>query len=213
MKGSLMRALASRRLTDRVRLNTRSARTSTATPSLPVMRTRRPATATANGLYQPRANYYFDAGQQTAKTFRVLLSKQNATAEPLGQQAAPRLLAEAMESLLYSIRPGLDDDGESRAYFLSLLEMHLNRLHATEIDQLIASLNSLQFAYYITESVVDDVMKLEYGFTNAIDDPIAVPDNTRRRSAGTGRRAYDARAMAQRRRRPAGIWRGDAGPI
>ena len=161
-----MRALVSRRLTDRVRLNTRSARTSTATPSLPVMRTRRPATAAATGLYQPRAHYYFDAGQQTAKTFRVLLSKQNATAEPLGQQAAPRLLAEAMESLLYSIRPGLDDDGESRAYFLSLLEMHLNRLHATEIDQLIASLNSLQFACYITESVVDDVMKLEYGFTN-----------------------------------------------
>ncbi len=105
---------------------------------------------------QQRAHYYFDAGQQTAKTLRVLLSEIAAGGNRLGLQTSSQLLAQSMEGLLQSICPQIEDDASSRHYFLSLLQMHLSGLSAGELQQLTQGLRSAQFSDYVVESVMEE---------------------------------------------------------
>lgn len=114
---------------------------------------------------QQRAGYYFDAAWQTTQTLRRLL-RANLAAEDLGLRSPPELLGQAVESLLQSIRPGLHDDSESRACFDRLLQAHLSGLSADELERLASLLRAQRFDGTVMESIVDDPMLEEFGFTN-----------------------------------------------
>lgn len=114
---------------------------------------------------QQQAPYYFDATWHTTQTLRRLM-RANIAMDDLGLSMPPKLLAQTMEALLYSICPGLQDDAESRDYHRKLLHAHLSGLAAEEVAQLTQLLKSQAFDCTVTESVLDDVMLIEYGFAN-----------------------------------------------
>ncbi len=134
----------------------------------PVMRTRRPATPPASWHHSQRSPYYFDASHQSVKSLRVLLAECKSDTNSLGQHSPSQLLAQSFDVLLDSIRPGLDDDAESRDYFFSLLRMHLSGLAASELQDIAQLLKSLPYNCYVAESVIDDECLREYGFTNGL---------------------------------------------
>lgn len=116
-------------------------------------------------LMHQRAPYYFDAAWHTTQTLRRLLRTRQA-AEDLGMRSPPELLAQAMEGLLQSIRPGLPDDCDSRDCFNRLLQAHLSGLSADELAQLSRSLQGQRFDGTVMESVIDDPMIEKFGFAN-----------------------------------------------
>lgn len=116
-------------------------------------------------VMQQRAPYYFDATWHTTQTLRRLLRSHQAVGD-LGIRPPPELLAQAMEGLLQSIRPGLPDDGESSNCFNRLLQAHLSGLSADELVQLSRSLHEQRFDGTVMESVIDDPMIEEFGFAN-----------------------------------------------
>lgn len=123
--------------------------------SMPTLQSRAGLRRPDSWFRQQRAHYYFDAGHQTAKTLRVLLSEIAAGRNRLGLQTSAQLLAQTMEGLLQSICPQIEDDASSRHYFLSLLQMHLSGLSACELQQLTQGLRSVQFTAYVVESVME----------------------------------------------------------
>lgn len=135
-----------------------------ASSGTPVLRTRRLALAPASWHNIQRSTYYFDASHQSVKTLRVLLAECKSDANRLGQHSPSQLLAHSFDVLLNSIRPGLDDDGDSRDYFLSLLRMHLSGLSAPELQDLVQILRSLPYDCFVAESVRDDESLREYRF-------------------------------------------------
>lgn len=132
----------------------------------PVLRTRRLAVASTSWHHIQRSNYYFDASHQSVKTLRVLLAECQSGAPRLGQHSPLKLLAQSFDVLLDSIRPGMDDDGESRDYFFRLLRMHLRGLAAPELQGLVKLLKSLPYDCYVAEPVSDVACLRDYGFTN-----------------------------------------------
>lgn len=112
-----------------------------------------------------RASYYFDAAWHTTQTLRHLL-RANLAAKDIGLRPPPEMLAQAVDSLLHSISPGLHDDSESRACFDRLLQSHLSGLTADELERLAAELRAQRFDGTVMESVIDDPMLKEFGFTN-----------------------------------------------
>lgn len=132
----------------------------------PVLRTRRLAVAPASWHNIQRSTYYFDASHQSIKTLRVLLAECKSGANRLGQHSPSQLLAQSVDVLLDSIRPGMDDDAESRDYFFSLLRMHLSGLAASELQDIAQLLKSLPYDCYVAESVVNDECLRKHGFAN-----------------------------------------------
>ena len=112
-----------------------------------------------------RASYYFDAAWHTTQTLRHLL-RANLAAKDIGLRPPPEMLAQAVDSLLHSISPGLHDDSESRACFDHLLQSHLSGLTADELECLASQLRAQRFDGTVMESIVDDPMLKEFGFTN-----------------------------------------------
>ena len=115
---------------------------------------------------QNKAFHYFDASQHSALSLRLLLgqlAQQHETAHSSKTQA---YLCLSMKNLLESIRPGLDDDDESKQYFFSLLRMHLSYLSSAEVHQLSDALKISAFTCHVTESIIDDEVYRDYGFSN-----------------------------------------------
>ncbi len=126
----------------------------------------RPPTALPSGwCAQARAGYYFDATWHTAQTLRRLM-RANLTGSELGLRPPPELLSQAIQALLYSIRPGMVDDQESQSCFNQLLRAHLSGLEPAEIAQLGELLKDQRFDCAVAETVIDDPMILKFGFAN-----------------------------------------------
>lgn len=115
---------------------------------------------------QPRATYYFDASQHTSMSLRLLLN-QLQTPKTFAESRGTRdFLHLSVDNLLQSIRPGIDDDIQSRRYFFSLLRMHLSHLTADELHQLSEALKTSQFNCNVMETVIDDEVYRDHGFAN-----------------------------------------------
>lgn len=115
---------------------------------------------------QPKATYYFDASRHSALSLRLLLNELKAQKAPADLRSTQGFLRLAMDNLLQSIRPGIDDDAESRQYFLALLRMHLSPLSADELHHLSDSLRAAGFGCNVVETIIDDVMYRDHGFAN-----------------------------------------------
>lgn len=137
----------------------------------PTVRHRRlnPAASAWSGI--SGASYYFDASRQTTKTLKILLADTRAKCNRLGLRPDAQLLAKTIENLLLSLRPGLQDDAESRAHFFALLRSHLGGLNATELEDLLQSLKSTRFSCHVTEPFIDDDIYLKFGCTTTNTSP------------------------------------------
>jgi hypothetical protein len=166
-KGLSMRSLLMHQRPTRLSNSPLKTRTPYRNPAgMPSLRSRPKTAWPAGSCGMQRANYYFDASHQTVKTLRKLLAEwREGTLRP-GLQTPIDLLGMTMESLLTSICPAIEDDGESRSYFHALLCMHLSGLTATDLVQLRSALKTAQFTCYVVENIIDDAMYLEYGFSN-----------------------------------------------
>ena len=115
---------------------------------------------------QPKASYYFDAGRHTSLSFRLLLSQVKEHKATPQHCRTRNFLCLSMDNLLASIRPGIDDDEQSKQYFNALLRMHLSHLTDDEIGQLHETLKAAQFACNVVETIIDDEVYRDYGFSN-----------------------------------------------
>ena len=77
-------------------------------PSPPLLRTAERRPAPVGWLVQQRATYYFDATWHTAQTLRRLM-RATLAMDDLGLRRPPVLLAQATDSLLHTLCPGLPD--------------------------------------------------------------------------------------------------------
>ncbi len=136
-------------------------------PNTPLLQTRNRRPVPAGWLVQQRAHYYFDATWHTAQSLRRLM-RATLAMDDLGLFRPPALLAQAMDSLVNSICPGLPDDEHSRTVYSKLLHAHLSALDAGELEQLGQLLKAQRFGCAVMESVVDDKMLREHGFTNGL---------------------------------------------
>lgn len=115
---------------------------------------------------QHRASYYFEASRHTSLSFRLLLSQLKEPKESVQYRRTRDFLCLSMDNLLASIRPGLDDDAQSREYFTGLLRMHLSYLTDDEMTQLRDALKAAQFSCNVVETVIDDEVYRDHGFSN-----------------------------------------------
>lgn len=115
---------------------------------------------------QRKASYYFEAGRHTSLSLRLLLSQLREQKVAGHHRRTKDYLCMSMDNLLASIRPGIDDDAQSRQYFIALLRMHLSYLTDDEIKQLHDELKDAQFACNIVETIIDDEVYRDYGFSN-----------------------------------------------
>lgn len=136
--------------------NTRSRLTASTTKRNPRMRAHNRTPAPQGWLVRQTSPYYYDASHQTAKTVRALLE----------QTSNPALLTQSIESFLFSICPGHDDDDESRAHFEALLRVHFSTFDTVALTKLHSALKKENFSCYVTEAVIDDQLYLDYGFAN-----------------------------------------------
>lgn len=134
-------------------------------PSSPLLHTPQHRPAPAGWCFQQRATYYFDATWHTAQTLRRLM-RATLAMDDLGLRKPPALLAQATDSLLHTICPGLPDDAASHSYFRQLLQAHLSALGSAELEQFAQLLKAQRFGCAVMESVVDDKMLRDHGFTN-----------------------------------------------
>lgn len=135
----------------------------------PQLRPRTPSPAPEGWGTQQRAGYYFDAGWHSAQTIRRLIRASVASSDT-GVPRPPEMLARTLDTLLYSIRPGLRDANDSATLFRQLLKSHLSGLEPDEIAQLSALLTSQRAEYAICETVIDDPMMKKFGFsTGGVD--------------------------------------------
>lgn len=129
-----------------------------------VARDRRPPNAPLAKIQ--KATYYFDASWHTGKTLRHATTSAASPSVELGLVPPAALLMMHTDILLWSIRPGAPDDGESKRFFMALLNLHLSSLEADEIAQFQAELKEARYDCYVTEPVIDDELYLEHGFSN-----------------------------------------------
>jgi hypothetical protein len=115
---------------------------------------------------QRKADYYFDASRHTSLSFRLLLTQLKGAKAPTESRTTRDLLIFSMDNLLSSIRPGIDDDEQSRRYFVALLHMHLSHLTTDEMEQLGSALKAAQFSCNVVETIIDDEVYRDYGFAN-----------------------------------------------
>ena len=115
---------------------------------------------------QPKAPYYFDASRHTSLSFRLLLSQLKEHKTTSQHRRTRDFLCMSMDNLLASIRPGIDDDAQSKQYFTALLRMHLSHLTDDETEQLREALKAAQFACNVVETIIDDEVYRDYGFSN-----------------------------------------------
>ena len=113
-----------------------------------------------------KATYYMDASWHTRKSFRVVMNAVENPADKLGLKPAPALMTTQIDTLLWSMRPGLTDDGESKALFMSLLDYQLSALDADLLTGIDTTLKDARYDCFVTESVIDDEMYIEHGFSN-----------------------------------------------
>ncbi len=111
-------------------------------------------------------NYYFDAAHHTALTLKELLRVAKPGSEALGVRANSDLMRDAMQSLVDSVCPRMDDDFESRSFFNELLSMHLSGLSTEELQSLSYFLKAAGFDGVATESVWTDAVYEDFGFAN-----------------------------------------------
>ncbi len=135
----------------------RSAGASARVPSPPLLRTSPHRPAPAGWCFQQRATYYFDATWHTAQTLRRLM-RATLAMDDLGLRRPPVLLAQATDSLLHTICPGLPDDAASHGYYRKLLHAHLSALDSAELEQFAQLLKAQRFGCAVMESVVDDTL-------------------------------------------------------
>lgn len=136
--------------------------------SAPGIRLRQSADAPDSWAGSQKRSYYFDAAHHTALTLRELLRVAPAGSEQLGVRPNSELLRDAMQSLVESVCPRLDDDYESRSYFNELLAMHLSGLSANEMQTLASLLKASGFDGVATESVWSDAVYEDFGFANGL---------------------------------------------
>ena len=115
---------------------------------------------------QSKASHYFDASRHTSLSLRLLLDEFNTQKAPADLRSVRDFLCRTVDNLLQSIRPGIDDDEQSRQYFFALLRMHLSHLSAGEMNQLFDSLKTAGFGCNVVETIIDDVVYRDYGFAN-----------------------------------------------
>ena len=115
---------------------------------------------------QPKAPYYFDASRHTSLSFGLLLSQLKEHKTTSEQRRTRDFLCLSMDNLLASIRPGIDDDQQSQQYFTALLRMHLSHLTSDETEQLRETLKAAQFSCNVVETIIDDDVYRDYGFSN-----------------------------------------------
>ena len=132
----------------------------------PGIRQHTPAAAPASWSGRQTRSVYFDAAHQTALTLKELLRVAPTGSEPLGMRPNSELLRDAMQSLVESVCPRLDDDYESRSFFNQLLSMHLSGLSATELQALSSFLKAAGFSGVASESVWCDAVYEDFGFAN-----------------------------------------------
>jgi hypothetical protein len=113
-----------------------------------------------------KASFYFDASRHTALSLRLLLQEANQVVAPERARSARHFLCLTVDQLLTSIRPGMEDDMQSRRYFEALLRLHLSHLSSEEIQKLSETLKLSGFDCHVMETIVDDVAYLDYGFSN-----------------------------------------------
>ena len=111
-------------------------------------------------------SYYFDAAHHTALTLKALLRASPPGSEALGLRPNSELLNDAMQSLVESVCPRLEDDFESRSFFNELLSMHLSGLSTAELQALSSFLKAAGFSAVATESVWSDAVYEDFGFAN-----------------------------------------------
>ena len=115
---------------------------------------------------QRKASYYFEASRHSSLSFQLLLSQLKEQKVAAQHRRTSDYLCLSMDNLLASIRPGIDDDAQSRQYFKALLRMHLSYLTEDEIKQLHDGLKDAQFSCNVVETIIDDEVYRDYGFSN-----------------------------------------------
>ena len=116
-----------------------------------------------------KATYYFDASWHTGKTLRHLTRVAAASDQSLadtGAISAKEFLVTHTDNFLWSLRPGAEDEMQSKSLFMILLELHLSSLEEKELEQFRCQLQAAQYTCHVTESDITDLMYLEYGFSN-----------------------------------------------
>ncbi len=141
----------------------------------PVMRQRPGRSGTASGQAMQQASYYLDASWQTRKAFRALSRAATTPGETLSPKPANALLTGHVDTLLWSIRPGLPDDGASKALFLASLDRQLQAMGADTLGWLSTTLNTAKYDCFVMEDVIDDEVFIDHGFANG-------PPHTRQRT-------------------------------
>lgn len=115
---------------------------------------------------QRKAPYYFEASQHSSLSLRLMLEQLREKKTPADIRKTHEFLCRSMDSLLQSIRPGMDDDAQSQQYFFSLLRMHLSHLSSDELTQLSVALKTSHFSCHIAETIIDDEVYRDHGFSN-----------------------------------------------
>ena len=118
-----------------------------------------------------KANYYLDASWHTRKSFRAIKESAGQASDKLGQKSDAESLTSQMDILLWSIRPELLGDAESKALYLSLLMRHLHELDPTTLKWMASSLKEAKYECQVTETVIDDQVYIEHGFSNGPANP------------------------------------------
>ncbi|MEY3719749.1 MAG: hypothetical protein RL618_268 [Pseudomonadota bacterium] len=113
-----------------------------------------------------RADYYLDASWHTRKSFRAIRDHANQTSDKLGPKTASESLVGQIDVLLWSIRPELPDDEQSKAMYLSLLSRQLQALDASTLEWLAPALEQAKYECHVTETIIDDQLYIEHGFSN-----------------------------------------------
>lgn len=131
-----------------------------------------------------KANYYLDASWHTRKSFRAIKESAGQASDKLGQKSDAESLTSQMDILLWSIRPELLGDAESKALYLSLLMRHLHELDPTTLKWMASSLKEAKYECQVTETVIDDQVYIEHGFSNG-------PPHTHQRTLLTTSELHD----------------------
>ncbi len=131
-----------------------------------------------------RDNYYLDASWHTRKSFRALKEAAHPASEALSPKPATALLTDQVDTLLYSIRPELQDDGASKALYLTLLARQLNAMETDTLAWMAPALKEAKYECYVTETIIDDELYLDHGFSNG-------PPHSRQRTVLTTSEFYE----------------------
>ncbi len=113
-----------------------------------------------------RADYYLDASWHTRKSFRAIREQASLASNRLGPKTASESLISQIDVLLWSIRPELPDDEQSKTMYLGLLSRQLQALDANTLQWLAPALEQAKYECQVTETIIDDQLYIEHGFSN-----------------------------------------------